>query len=133
MKPWRLGNDILSDDSTAGVGQRAHYLNGLAYTRAVGRLELAAGLISAEEAVAIAVNRVAQLDPAGLLHFGRGCTAAQRDDEALALTSFNEAAKSAGDLYQHNVARVQALASVPREALSTSSVPRSCSPTCWGS
>jgi tetratricopeptide (TPR) repeat protein len=108
---------INRDDPGASSRIRAHYLNGLAYSCAVGQLELEQGLAAIQQAMELAANPVAQLDPAGLLYFGRGCLALERGQQAVALDSFNQAAILAAKRYEDNLERAAALVSIPREAL----------------
>lgn len=82
--------DTLPSDR-AGQLERADQLNRMAYTMAVGDINLEQGLLAVEASLQLVNDVTAMLDPAGVLCFGRAATARKIGDNQLALTSLTEA------------------------------------------
>ena len=105
-----LWTQLVQDTDRSHNGRLASRLNGLAYARALGKIELDMGLAEADEALELLGNRAVLLDPGGYLYFGCGCTV-RKSDPKLALSSLNEAAERAEKVYRHNEKRAKALES----------------------
>lgn len=97
--------------------QQARLLNELAYTRAVGNLQLPQGLQNAHESLALLGDRLAALDPVGILHFAHGFSLFNQGDYDRSLASLEEAACSAQRLVQRRTSQIAVLAADPRGAV----------------
>jgi tetratricopeptide (TPR) repeat protein len=89
---WR---EIMKDGGSPVPLDQADELNQMAYTMAVGDVDLEEGLVVAERSLRLIGDVAAILDPAGVLCFGRAETARKLGDNELALTSLTEACEYA--------------------------------------
>ena len=109
-----LLQELMQQEPGLAPGDRANLLNSIAYARAVGREDLAAGLEIIEESLALIGTRAGMYDPLGYLQFHRGYTALGQEEYERALESLNAAAESAEQHYQKNLRRLEALRRLPR-------------------
>ena len=106
---------LVSGTDQTHDGRLAHRLNGLAYSRALGKIDLEIGVEEADRALEILGNRAVILDPGGYLHFAAGCSALKNDQKS-ALMNLSAAAGRAEDAYQAADKRARALESGMRNA-----------------
>jgi len=99
------------------TGERVHLLNGLAYMRAVGNLELGEAVRDIEEGLKLAGGQAAILDPAGMLYLGRGQSESKNGDDEKAVASFSRAWELADDVFQQNKKRLEATRAAPASAI----------------